>query len=312
MTFENVQSEILNPEIPIVIRTLVTGGFTVDDAQRKPGYILINAHRFDEFGAINSYSFVVGESHLTKNQIDAARIAADHQNAKLVIVGSCDLDVPTMPWSRFINLFGGPVISTSPLEPGFSDELIMLGHDQLPPSLQGNADDLFERYVQVALEFVLGGRVVRYGHDRQFEARPDGIAIPSLHFSALYDAKAYSDGYHITKNSIRQFKSYVSDFTSRYQSYLPALSTFIVVSGRFPHRPHTLDDRSRELFSECRVPLSCLTAAVLADIITIMSEHLQLRHSINWSRIFADPVIQPQRVKSEIEAISRDHIIPRH
>ena len=306
----DLQSEVMLPELSVAIRTLVGGGFIVDDAQRKPGYILIFAHRCDEFGAEHSYCFAIAEDYLNNVQVDAARIAADYRNAQLIVVGSSDAEIPVVHWSRFINLFGGPIFSISPLELDFREQLLILAHNQLPDGLQGKADDLFERYAQIALEFILGGRVVRYGQSRQFEARPDGIAMPSLNFSALYDAKAYSEGYKITSTSMRQFKSYVDDFSRRYQSYLPRLNVFIVISSKFLHRPNTLEKRSRELLSQCQVPLAYLTASSLAEILEVTANHPQFRRSINWSRVFADPIVHPEEVKREIEAISRDHIIP--
>ena len=307
-----LQSEIMNPEIPVAIRTLIGGGFIIDNVQRNPGYILICAYRNDEFGAAHPYSFAIAEAHLTNNQVDAAKIAADYYNTQLIIVGSCDKEVPMVDWSQFINLFGGAVLSTSPLESAFRDQLLILAYNQLPSGLEGKADDLFEIYIQIALEFILGGRVVRYGQSRQFEARPDGIAIPSLDFSALYDAKAYSDGYKITSASMRQFKSYVDDFSQRYQSYLPRLNVFLVISGKFPHRSRTLEERSRELFSQCRVPLACLTANSLIRILEIIADYPQFRRSVNWSRVFADPIIKPDRVMQEIKAITSDQVIPRY
>jgi len=56
---------------------------------------------------------------------------------------------------RFINLFGGPVLSMNPLEPGFVDHLNTLAYNQLPNGIQGQPDDLFEAYVRSALEFIL-------------------------------------------------------------------------------------------------------------------------------------------------------------
>jgi hypothetical protein len=309
---ESLQSEVVVPDIPICVHTLISGGFILDEAQRKPGYILIVAHRVDEFGAVHHYCFAIAEDTLTETQVDAAKLAANYYNAELIVIGLCDVAIPTVDWVRFINLFGGPVISTSPLEPSFAEELIVLSYNKLPKDLQGKPDDLFEIYVQAALEFILGGRVVRYGQKRQFEARPDGIAIPSINFSALYDAKAYANGYTLTSNSIRQFKAYVEDFSHRYKNYLPQLNVFIVISSKFPHKPQTLESRSRELFSECHVPLSFLTSDSLAKIIKIISDYTQFRRSINWARIFADPIVRPENVEHEIEVITKDQVITGH
>ena len=116
--------------------------------------------------------------------------------------------------------------------PEFIENLVILGHNQVPENLSGKADDLFEIYVHTALEFILGGRVVRYGQARLFEERPDGLAIPNPHFVALYDTKAYTNGYKVTENSIRQFESYINYFVSIYSDWYK-LNSFINISGEF-------------------------------------------------------------------------------
>ncbi|MBN1316519.1 MAG: hypothetical protein JXA42_13670 [Anaerolineales bacterium] len=297
------------PDISIAIRTLLMGGFLLEDAQRKPGYTILLMSRHDEFGASNRYCFALSEQQLNSPQIEAAKIAANHHSAQLVLIDSKSDDVPTVEWSRFINLFGGPVYSSSPLEPDFADQLITLGHNQLPNGINGKPDDLFEIYVRVSLEFVLGGKVLRYGQERRFEARPDGIALPFHGFLALYDTKAYSDGYIVDLDSIRQFKSYIDDFFLRYKDYLPRLNSFIVISGFFPHKKTTLERRSHDLLADCGVPLSFLNAKSLAVIIKMISQHPTCRHAINWSRIFADAIVNPSHVNDEIEAIIRDGIV---
>jgi len=202
-------SEIANPDILIAVRTLVTGGFILEDTVRNPGYALLRAYRSDEFGAHHRYCFALAEDSLTSAQVRAADIYSKKHKGQLVLIGASNAEIPKVSWQRFINLFGGPILSRDPLDPIFIDELIKLGHNQLPDGLQGEPNDLFEIYVKTSLEFLLGGRVFRYGQNRRFEARADGIILPSLNFSALYDAKAYAEGYVISTDSIRQFHSYV-------------------------------------------------------------------------------------------------------
>lgn len=304
-------SEIDEPEVSTIVRTLAIGGFVLEGAQRNPGYMLLHANRYDEFGVLHRYSFAFAERRLFQADIDAATIAARHHQAELVVIGEVDDGALAVEWSRFVNLFGGPVMSLSPLDPQFSDHLVELGYNRLPEGLQGRADDLFELHIQAALEFILAGRVVRYGQERRFEARPDGIALPSLAFSALYDAKAASGGYDVTLESIRQFKSYVDDFHRRYNAFLPRLNAFLVISGAFSGSEDALRQRSAELLSECAVPLSFVTAECLSDMIVTLSKHPQTRRSVNWARVFADPIPRSDRVKSEVTAITRNGIVRR-
>jgi hypothetical protein len=291
------------------VRTLTTGGFILKGADRKPGYNLLYFSRFDEFGVVQDYCFALADNKLSEDQVKGASIAANHHHAHLVIIGNSNVH-PGVEWDRFVNLFGGPVLNTGPLEPGFAEQLVELGHNSLPNGLQGKPDDLFELYVHAALEFILGGRVLRYGQARLYEALPDGWAIPNPHFSALYDAKAYEDGYEVTADSMRQFKSYIELFNRRYSSYY-RLNAFVVISGEFQNKDSTLDKRSRELLADTGVPISFLDANSLADILKLLAKYPLVRRSINWARIFSDVIVQSQMVMKELKVIQKDGIIRR-
>ena len=292
------------------VRTLIRGGFVLDGAHRNPGYTILRAHRIDEFGAEHRYAFAVADDGLNKAQVAAAQIDADHHRSQLVIIGRSNDEVPSLEWGRFVNLFGGPVYSTMPLDPAFADQLRCLGRNELPDGMTGRADDLFEEYVRVALEFLLGTRVIRYGQERRFERRPDGLVLPLQGFSALYDAKAYADGYPVTVDTLRQFKDYVEDFQRRYNAYLPRLNSFIVVSGEFTQGEDALVERSREFVADRGVPLSFLTVDAFVEVITLVAQHPAARRSVNWAHVFSDPVVAPDRVRRELEAIRKDGIIP--
>jgi hypothetical protein len=166
------------PTLSTAIRTLTAGGFMLESPDRNPGYALLHMSRVDEFGASQSYCFAIADEFLGHGQVATAQIAADHHQAQLILIGPNESNLPTVEWDRFINLFGGPVFSASPFEPDFAEHLIALGSNQVPEGLEGRADDLFEVYVRIALEFVLGTPVRRYGQNRRFEIRPDGIILP--------------------------------------------------------------------------------------------------------------------------------------
>jgi hypothetical protein len=300
------------PKLSDAVRTLVGGGFSLHSVTRKPGYALLLMRRQDEFGAIQNYAFAVCEDPLlTVAQVEAASISAKNDSARLVVVGHTeDKQGPSVEWDRFLNLFGGAIHSTAPLDPEFGANLITLGKNALPAGLVGRPDDLFEVFVQVGLEFILGGRVLRYGQDRRFEARPDGLALPSLAFRALYDAKAYKDGYPVTADSLRQFRSYVEEFERRYKAYLPRLKSFIVVSGDFDRGNAALQRRYEEFITDPGIPLSFLRAEALAGIIRMIADVPAIRSSINWGRVFARSVVDPSHVQEEIDAVRKDRIIP--
>lgn len=299
------------PDLALAVRTLFSGGFILIKVQREPGYALIVAHRLDEFRVAHRYCFAVFEDEFAQAQIEAVKIAARYHGAEPVLVGEGVADLPTLEWARFISQFGGPIFSLKPFEPRFREHLRELGHNRLPEGLEGKADDLFEVYVREALEFVLGERVVRYGQERLFEARPDGLVLPSRGFYALYDAKAYGDGYPVTRDGLRQFGSYVEDFSKRYDTYRQRLNSFLVVSGKFAQSDKALDERSRDFIAEHHTPLSFVTADALGEMIEILSETPVVRRAVNWSRVFSDPVARPSLVRSEVDKVLRDKTVGR-
>ncbi len=299
------------PDLATAIRSLTVAGFALEGAERKPGYALLFMSRPDEFGVQHRYCFALSERDAFGDaEIKGASIAAGQHNAKAILVGKGDEANPGIPWDRFLGLMGGPVLSTTALDPEFCKHLRLLGFNEVPEGVTGSADDLLEAHVRVAFEFAIGVRVVRYGQNRLFEARPDGIVLPYQDFSALYDAKAYSGGYEVTATTIRQFRSYVEEFRQRYNAFLPRLHAFIVISGRFPHEKATLENRSRDLLAECGVPLAFLTCDVLSEIVTHLCHNPRTRRAINWKRVFSDAIVDSTRVAEEIEAVKKDQVVP--
>lgn len=296
--------------LSLTVRTLVASGFVLQSTSRNPGYALLIAQRSDEFGAVHTSAFAVAENRpLTDTEVAACQQSARYNNAQLVVVGSAACDVPSIPWDRFVTLFGGAIHSTSALDPDFGAQLVELGHNRLPVGLNGRPDDLFEQYVWSGLEFILAGRVVRYGQNRRFEARPDGVALPHNDFCAIYDAKAYSNGYDVTADGVRQFKSYVADFRARYSAYFPRLNAFIVISGGFVQGEQALRERYEEFVATEGMPLTFMTAQVFREIITATAERPSVRRSINWAKVFASPLVNAEVVRDEITAVERDGIV---
>lgn len=301
------------PDLRIAERTLMAAGFIPVSSERKPGYGLLNVIRIDEFGASHKYTFAIAENELKKESVEAVQIASEYYNSKLIIIGNIGFqcDIPTMDWIKFINILGGSIFSINVFEPAYHDQLNELGQNKLPGGLEGIADDLFEQYVKKGLEFIFGVRVIQYGQERNYEALPDGIVLSEQEFSALYDAKAYENGYKVNKDTIRQFSSYVRDFNKRYNNFLSRINCFIVISSSFPHRENTLLKRSQELYAECGVQLTFLTSGLLSEMIKLLSGSTRVRRSINWSLIFSGPFIEKKRIVSEIQRIKNDNIIPR-
>ncbi|MFC1897596.1 hypothetical protein ACFLX8_03415 [Chloroflexota bacterium] len=298
-----------HPEVETAIRTLTMGGFTLVNANRMPYCLLIQTTRRDEFGSVQNYSFALVDHNLTSEQVDNIKIPTRDFNSTLVIIGTSETDDPQIEWNRFINIFGGGVYSSSPLDPDFKNQLNQLGHMQLPEGLIGKADDLFEIFAHSALQFLLGGKVIRYGQARLFESKPDGLMIPNSSFTSLYDAKAAKDGYNVISDSIRQFKTYVDDHIQRYSHILGRLYSFVVVSGHFQQMSDTLARRSQELISTCGIPLCFLSVDALVQMLDIVLNNIKKRNAVNWSKVFTEPVANPKTLQEEIGFITKDEIV---
>ena len=298
------------PDLAVAIRTLAFAGYALERVDRKPGYAIVLVHRLDEFGAMHRNCFAISEAgQFGQGEVDAIRGFSEHVGAPSTLVGETSAaGEPCVTWNRFVGLLGGPVLGTQPVDPEFSNQIMELAFNRLPAGLSGTADDLFEGYVRSAFQFILGVRVIRYGQDRRFEARPDGIVLPQL-LAALYDAKAYAEGYEVSLDTIRQFTTYVEEFHQRYRPFIAQLDTFVVVSGRFPHREDTLQSRSRDLQAACGVPLSFLTAEALCGIVDLIRTQPRVRRAIRWKRVFLDPIVSLQRVRDEIDAVNRHGVI---
>jgi hypothetical protein len=226
-----------NNEVPTFIRTLVGAGLTIKNVSTKPTFIVVSAERFDEFGIPTNYLFVFCTSGvLSLGDCRTMGKLANENRASLVIAGGAE-QIPTsgvlITKEELLAKLGGPVSSLLPLEPNYSSQLVTLSSNQLPAGLVGKPDDLFELYVHSGLQFLLRGRVLRYGQERRFEALPDGVVVNSSAPLMLYDCKAAASGYEITKDSLRQFADYVRDFRSRYEQYLGRAHAFLAVSSSF-------------------------------------------------------------------------------
>jgi hypothetical protein len=296
-----------------VVRTLVGSGFQVKNVVRKPSCLVFHATRRDEFGVEATYLLaLVGEAKLSTAEVNGLKKTASYQSASLIIIGeTVDPDIEgvvIVTYSDFMQKLGGAISSYLPLETTYGQQLNILGQNSLPDGLVGIADDLFEEYVRVGLQFLLGNRVIRYGQDRRFEALPDGVAFASEQLILLYDCKAAAEGYDVNRNTIRQFSDYVETFHRRYERYIGRVHAFLVISGNFQSED-TLDDRSRDLLAECHVPLAFLTAEHMGEVVKMLVERPTYRQSLDWKRIFSGGKVLPANVRKNLRARTKDKII---
>jgi hypothetical protein len=296
-----------------IVRTLLGSGFVVTNVARKPSYLVFHSRRSDELGVSTNYLLALsGDSRLSRTDIAGLRRTATFHSASLVIIGEPPEaggdGLPVISPEDFLRKLGGAISSYLPLETSYPEQLTTLGLNKLPPGLKGNADDLFEEYVHVGLQYLLQKRVVRYGQDRRFETLPDGAVLGSESLVLLYDCKAAKDGYDVSRNSIRQFGDYVRSFHRRYEAYIGRVHSFLVISGYF-QSPGTFDERSRDLQAECQVPLVFLTAEEMGKIIQLLVKRPAYRQSLEWKRIFAGGEVRASEVKKNLQARIKDGVI---
>jgi|SRR5882724_9300820 len=302
----------MQSKIPTIINTLIGSGFHLQNLSSKPSYLLLRVYRRDEFGIAQPYVLAYsGDTVLKAPAIAGLHKVALNDDAPLVIIGAAEsapADVPVLTLEQFTGRMGGAVTSVLPLEAEYPTQLAELGLNKKPPGLRGRTDDLFEAYVHAGLQFILQGRVIRYGQDRLFEAVPDGVVLGRESIQLLYDCKAYKNGYPISRDSIRQFADYVRTFHGRYESYVGRLHSFLVVSGKF-QSDSTLEARSRELYSECQVPLAFMTAETLGQVVTLLNNAPRYRQSIDWNVVLSSVIIKTKAVQAQLRARKKDKII---
>jgi hypothetical protein len=299
-------------EVPEFVRTLLASGFDVLAVTPKPNYTLVNATRHDEFGLAHKYLFAyAGEQTISGADRNALDKLSRYINAPLVMIS--EKDTPdegrvVLSRSQFFGKVGGPVSSVLALEPDYRQRLRELGFNRLPRGLRGQPDDLFETYVHAGLQFLLSGRVLRYGQERRFEAVSDGVAVQRNVPLMLYDCKAAEGRYEFTSTTIRQFADYVNSFHRRYEQYVGRLHAFLAVSSAFQDLD-TLRERSGELYSACGIPTVCLTTEDLSDMVSLFATHVALRSVVDWKDIFRAPIVKIGRAKEQVEARLRDQIV---
>jgi hypothetical protein len=301
-------------ELSTFIRTLVGAGFTITNTTTKPNYFVAHASRSDEFGIASKYVFGYGTARLL-SAADCATLSklARESNASLVVAGET-MATPVegafvITKEDLLAKLGGPVASLLPFEPEYSAQLCTLAKNQLPADMVGKADDLFEKYVHAGLQFLLRGRVLRYGQERRFEALADGVVLNSSAALMLYDCKAADPTYEITRNTIRQFADYTKDFRARYGRYLEEPHAFLVVAPEFQDDAAVLQNRSNELYAACRIPLVCMRANTLGSCVSLCVDHLLYRMAIDWKKVFSPPLVKVQSLKQQLTARIKDGVI---
>lgn len=297
-----------NRDVPVLLQTLVASGFLLDKVSTADDYMVLDCHRFDEFAVSVPYKIVLATGRLSTPSASVLKSTAKREGAHLLAIAESAEGIPCLSLDKFLARCGGPIRSWIPFDVNFEEKLVELGHNRPVEDYDGKPDTLFEEFVQLALQFILNDRVVQYGQERSFESVPDGIAF-SNRTPFLYDAKAYRHGYEIDSDSIRQFGDYITSFHDRYQSHLPRVHSFVIISGSFKSGLKARQNKSRDLHADTGVVLSCFTAAELGATVKMLRAQPSLRNLINWKRVFSNLDVSSGLIEKEMEDIRRDSIV---
>ncbi len=302
--------ERTDPRAPTVVHTLLGNGYQIESVQTRGNYTTFVCSRVNEFEVEERYVFALLEVVLEQATGEAIAKYAASNSAEPVFIGD-DLpeEVAGLTWNSFQARLGGSIKALLPLEESFPEDLVTLGHNKAVQGVAGQPDDLFEEYVQVALQFLLQDRVIRFGKKRSGQALPDGLGLRP--FVLPYDAKAYGDGYEVDKESIRQFSSYVNEFHEKYEMYLGRAHAFLVVSGHFKNDQKSLENRSAEMQASCGVRLAYICASDLGEMTALFCSDPRLRNAVDWKRIFSDTFVTAEAVKKAVESAVKDGIVQR-
>jgi len=294
-----------------LIITLIINGYHLKDYIRvSKDYNIIVFYKYDSFGAEIWYSVLLSEKTPSTGVLETLRRTATRNKSKPFIICETELNLEydSYTFDEFYEKIGGVVNIGLVLNPNLSKIMIELGHNILPNGLEGKPDDLLEIYSKECFQFLFKTPVRRYGKDRSFESLPDGIVLGNNSTAFLFDSKAYKDGFDFSSDDINRFEKYVNDFKTRY-GRLFEIKSFLIISGEFNDSDKSIQNRSFELMSRVQVPISCISSGDLAKMVITILNNSSFQQSINWNRIFVNPVIKLSNLTTQINKLKKDKII---
>lgn len=295
------------PNVELAVRTLIANGFVPDGARRHTRYTTLHFYCREQFGGVLKYTFALCEGTLSEAEAKTlTKEAAARKAVPVVVADAAPLGMAHLEWKRFLGKLGGPVDSSICFEDEYGIRLRQLAENTLPEGCSGKASDLLEDYVYAGLQFLLAGRLKRFGNNMLGKPLPDGMWFCTNQPTLLYDAKASAKGYHLGQAAVRQFSEYVGRFRRRYADYLEPVHSFLVVSAAFTGNKQEVSD---DLYAECRVKMSFLTADDLARIVATMTQQPQLRRAVDWYSVFSKTEVKYALIEAELKKIRSEGIL---
>ncbi len=305
---------MIEEKIPInvCVRTLLCNGYSLRKAKRTESYIILHTVKHDIFGMPVKYSFVFFNVFLAVSIIKTIKQVTDNEHSNLIFVGIQKIEgYISYTWQDFFARIGGAITNTIVFDPNIKSIVCQLGHNALPDGLLGNPDTLFEELIHQILKFIIIEPVTKYGQNRRFEPITDGVVFLDKERQqvALYDCKAYKDGYDISLESIRCFADYIKEFDDKYNKYGIKVYSFLVISGTIKNDKSSLEKRRQELYKKAKVQLVAMSAEQITNTVSILLQNITIRKAINWMNIFANTNYNSNLVKKSIQEIKKDGIL---
>lgn len=294
----------------VVIRTLLVNGFDLDRAERNPGQLILDVHRYDTFGTRLLYSVAFFDAQPSEPALKAFEKRTQYDNRMpLLVAPEGNYSLAHLTLEAFLERLGGPIDHLFLTTTNLPSRLEELGFNRSPRGVEGKAEDLWEESTKCCLQYLLMEPARRWGNERRFESLPDGVAFGKSGLVLLYDTKAYSKGYEVTADDIRRYADYVNTFHKKYLDSLGRVHSMLVASGTFLHEEKTLRDRSAELYAKVGVPLSFVRARTLGEMVQLLVKEPRLRPSVDWRTVFGQPIVITQLLEDQIKALKKDGLI---
>jgi hypothetical protein len=303
----------VNP-LPNIVRTLLINGYVIDSFDNPSSQVwILHVRKIDILGAESQAVLLFADdvSGALAQRIEAEAKRCGAVTISVTIQSTVKNNFASRSYTlpEFFNILGGEVRIDRIFRPDLEAIMNDLGHNRLPHGFVGAADDLLEDYTKDCLQFLLECPVRRYGQERRFEKRPDGLGLGRDGFNLFFDAKAYSDVFHPDADDIRRFASYVEDFNRAYRAYVGSISIFLVVSGSFSSDEKAIIQKSNDLFAMCGTQLAFLEASDLARMVNLVRPVTQVRGAVNWKNVILPGRVVISRLETEIAKIGKDRIV---
>jgi hypothetical protein len=287
-------------DVATAVRTLIAGGFRIDDARRLPEHIEILCSRRDMLSAEIKYALALFDSKPSAAAISNARASAA-RIGRISIVVSFESEGNDLSWSEFVHILGGAVPSWRALSAEYPSVLAQAAINRLPAGYEGEPWLLFEDAVSDGIEFLFGRRVLRQGGRKRGKAVSDILALTPDHRVLVLDTKASESPFDANWSALRPLVEYTRAQVSRQRSESPVGSA-VLVAKTFKQGGVALMETSAQFNAETNVALAFLESDVLTRAVMALAAKPRLRTSLRWARILCRPgLVTGKLIETEIE-----------